>query len=377
MPVMKWHYTKVRRQSMNTRITERGSLFTVTVQKKNLELAGLTEEDFKNPEKCANHIINLIEKDSERKACAAVCISAEGLFHIHVAIVCPTTTIKKIATITYNSHTEIVHSKNKLLKYMKKEPPYDEKGEQVLYTKNLEILEKATGGKRTDLGKIPEYLDQGLTPDQIFELDFSLRRYEKMIVSEYMARKYRQCPIIRDIKVTWIFGKAGTGKTLLAITQAYEKYEESDVYKVNDYQNGGFDYYRGEACLILDEFRGIDYKVLLSLLDKYRGQIHCRFSNVYALFTEVYITTIYSPEEVYEFMVDDRNKSIDSYAQLIRRINAVTYTYISGNDYKTLSISSKEYKNRADIEQKVMQQDFISVDDADITLADIFPDAIN
>ena len=75
----------------------------------------------------------------------------------------------------------------------------------------------------------------------------------------------------------------------------------------------------------MDEFRGnIPYAQLLSMFDVYsRNQQHCRYQNVYNLWTSVVICSIYPPENVYSFMVDDTQKSVDSIQQLLRRLKLI------------------------------------------------------
>ena len=45
-------------------------------------------------------------------------------------------------------------------------------------------------------------------------------------------------------------------------------------------------------------------------------------------------------------MVDECNIHTDGFKQLIRRITTVVYHYKNGNEYKTVSVSGAEYKNK-------------------------------
>ena len=97
--------------------------------------------------------------------------------------------------------------------------------------------------------------------------------------------------------------------------------EPESVYLMNDYSGGGLDLYQGEKILFMDEFRGqVRYSTLLNMLDGYRTQVHCRYNNVYALWTEVHITSVLPPEMVYNRMVTE-NKEVDTIQQLLRRLN--------------------------------------------------------
>ena len=56
----------------------------VTVQITNMEKAGLTKEEYTNPELLASFLINRWEESGKgRKAGVAVCVSEHGLYHAH------------------------------------------------------------------------------------------------------------------------------------------------------------------------------------------------------------------------------------------------------------------------------------------------------
>ena len=296
----------------------------MTIQEKNMIKAGLSKEQYTNPEMVADVFIKLWENSGKGRCSAvAVCISAQGLYHMHMACYGNTTTLKKVSDVLFQSHVEPVKGKSQLLQYLTKEGKYAEKGEKVLYTKNLEVIED-NQGKRSDLDVIEEMLNNGATPEEIFETSFRYRKYEKMIKADYLARRIKETPLVKDMWNEYHWGRSGSGKTYTYI-KLCEKYPD-EVYLCNDYANsgasgGGFDFYSSNPAkiVILDEFRGnIPYAQLLSLLDVYsRNQQHCRYQNVYNLWTSVVICSIYPPEKVYSFMVDDTQKSIDSIQQLL------------------------------------------------------------
>lgn len=207
------------------------------------------------------------------------------------------------------------------------------------FLENIEDVQ----GKRNDLEEIEELLNNGATPEEIFETSFRYRKYEKMIKADYLARRIKETPLVKDMWNEYHWGRSGSGKTYTYI-KLCEKYPD-EVYLCNDYANsgtsgGGFDFYSSNPAriVILDEFRGnIPYAQLLSMLDVYsRNQQHCRYQNVYNLWTSVVICSIYPPEKVYSFMVDDTQKSVDSIQQLLRRLKVIVYHYINkeGLEYK-------------------------------------------
>lgn len=116
--------------------------------------------------------------------------------------------------------------------------------------------------------------------------------------------------------------------------------------------------------IVLDEFRGnMPYNTLLSMLDKYsRNQQHCRYANTYALWTSVYICTVYPPEQVYEFMVGESSQTTDTFQQLMRRLNKIVYHYKNAaGEYKTFEMLPSEYKNANDMKMKAMQSEHLAL----------------
>lgn len=96
----------------------------------------------------------------------------------------------------------------------------------------------------------------------------------------------------------------------------------------------------------MDEFRGqMWFALLLTLLQGYRVQIPCRYSNSYALWNEVHITSVLPPERVYQSMVLESNRGFDTIDQLLRRISSVAYHYKDGNENRKFEVPTSEYLN--------------------------------
>ena len=347
----------------------RGRCWVVTFQIANMEKSGLSKEEYENPEYLTEYICDLWENSGKgRKAGVAVCVSLKGLYHAHIACYGNTTTLKRVSDIFFQAHTEPqLGGKEELSAYLLKEGKYAEKGEQVLCYKGLENIEDVQG-KRNDLEEIEELLNNGATPEEIFETAFRYRKYEKMIKADFLARRIKETPLVKDMRNEYHWGRSGSGKTYTYI-KLCEKYPD-EVYLCNDYANsgasgGGFDFYSSNPAkiVILDEFRGnIPYAQLLSLLDVYsRNQQHCRYQNVYNLWTSVVICSIYPPEKVYSFMVDDTQKSVDSIQQLLRRLNVIVYHYINKDGkYRTFRMPAKDYVNASDMIKQAMDYEKIA-----------------
>lgn len=345
----------------------KGRCWIGTIHISNMEKAGLTKEQYENPEYLAEHFVNLWENSgSGRKAGIAVCVSNNGCYHAHIACYGNTTTLKKVSDILFQSHIEPqLGGKEQLKGYLLKEGEYAEKGEMVLYTKNIEAVQDVQG-KRNDLDEIEEMLNNGATPKEIFQVSLRFRKYEKMIKAEYLERKINSIPLVKDMWNEYHFGASGSGKTYTYI-KLCEKNSPEEVYLCNDYANsasssGGFDFYSDNPAkiLVLDEFRGnIPYNQLLSMLDVYsRNQQHCRYQNTYCLWTSVIICSIYPPEEVYEFMVNEGNRKIDTLRQFLRRLNLIVYHYInSDGEYKTFKMPANQYTSSFEMIEKARQRE--------------------
>ena len=321
-------------------------------------------EQYENPQFLAEYLTNLWEESGKDRTCAvAVCISEKGLYHAHMALYTDnSTTLANVSRILFDSHIEPqLGGKAELTGYIEKTGKYAEKGEQVLFTKGLEAIQDRQG-QRNDLAEIEALLQDGLKPEEIFAHSFRYRKYEKMIKADYLARRIKETPLKKDMWNEYHVGESGTGKTYTYI-QLCEEHSADEVYLCNDYSNagssgGGFDFYTNSPAkiIVLDEFRGgMPFNQLLSMLDVYsRNQQHCRFQNTYCLWTSVIICSIYPPEKVYAFMVDDTEQDTDSIRQLLRRLNVIVYHYIENGEYKTFSIPADEYISYEDLKQRAL-----------------------
>ena len=288
--------------------------------------------------------------DNPQRTCAvAFCVSAEGLPHCH-AVFEDTKTMRFTAVqkLFPGMHIEVTKgNKDQAEDYINKRGKWQEKGENVLCVVRHGDI-KGCQGQRRDFEIIDDLINQGLTPNEILEKSFSYRRYETMIKRAFFDKRMRETPILRDVKTFFHFGESGSGKTYMYV-QLCEKYGADNVYLLTDYGKGGFDNYNGQPILCMDEFRGqIPFSQLMNLLDGYRVQIPCRYSNGYALWIEVHIFTVLPPEMIYKTMVEE-NRGIDTYEQLRRRIDFVVYHYRENGEYKTFELPMEKYTNYEDL----------------------------
>lgn len=314
------------------------------------------EEDFGSmteQEVCQWFCENWVQGKETRQAICCFCVSEGGYRHVHTVFSSDSafrwSAVKK--AIPINGDIQATRgTKEQALAYIRKEGEYAEKGEQVLCEYSIGEV-KSNQGARNDLERIGAYIQQGMTPNEIMQLDIKYRRHDKIIRDAYFAKRSAETPFLRDVVVEWHVGESGSGKTYFAQTLV-DTEGEDNVYIVSDYENGGFDRYNGEPILFLDEFRGqIRYSTLLSMLQGYKQQFHARYANILGLWKRVIITSVLPPEDVYKNMVSE-NRDKDTAKQLYRRISKVVYHYKDGEEYKTYEQSITEYKDYASLREK-------------------------
>lgn len=317
-----------------------------------------------------------VKDNPQRKGWWGYCISKEGMPHIHMVLegsgTMRFTTVKKAYPTAHLEPTK--GSKKQVLAYIKKEPPFDEKGEQVICFTSVGNIE---GSKRFALANtndtlqaIEQLIEDGLSPNAIMAEDIRLREKESLIRKAYFAKRYKETPPQRDVKVIWHCGDSGTGKSY-AYIKLCEQFGDDNVYFFSDYANrgvGGFDGYCGEPYLFMDELKrdSLPFELLLTIMQGYRSQIHCRFANCYALWNEVHITSIFSPEDIYSGMVGRDTQDKDTIKQLLRRISLYVYHYEKDGEYKTFELSRDQYVNYTDLRMKATGSDFLECENEDV-----------
>lgn len=340
----------------------RGRAWIAVIHVQNMISMGLSEEKYKNNEYLADYLTYLWNESGKgRTSAVAICLSEDGCFHAHMALYGNTTTLGNVSKILKNSHVEPqLGGKAQLQAYLLKQGKYAEKGEKILFVKDIDKVQDVPG-RRNDLEVIEEMLVKGSTPQEILDTNFQFYKYEKMILHAYTDQRIKEAPVNQDVYVEYHLGESGTGKTYF-YQQLCERTGVENIYLLTDYDNnasGGLDSYMkmgAPPILFMDEYKGfgISYGKLLVMLNGYtRMQTHSRYSNSYNLWKEVYITSVYPPEALYQNMIAHEYQDIDSYTQLIRRINKIVYHYIENGEYKTYSIDSKDYTNYEDLRQQV------------------------
>lgn len=123
----------------------------------------------------------------------------------------------------------------------------------------------------------------------------------------------------RQVKVIWIYGASGVGKTRMARAYA-EKLGQS--YYITGSSRDLFQGYKGEHTMIIDELRpnAIPYQDLLRIMDPYGEQVMApsRYVDKALACDVIIVTTPYDPSAFY--LANFSHEMPDGVDQLIRRI---------------------------------------------------------
>lgn len=151
-------------------------------------------------------------------------------------------------------------------------------------------------GKRTDWDDVKELATAGTTKRDIILAHPNLAPCYKGIEVLCQAVKGSP-PLERAVRVWFLYGQTGVGKTHRARTRFPEAYVVTGKYS----EGKSFDMYDNESALILDEWRWDEWSLTLmdGMLDKWRYQLQCRYYNKYAWWTDVVICSNQTPDECY------------------------------------------------------------------------------
>ena len=169
-------------------------------------------------------------------------------------------------------------------------------------------------------------------------------KWRIIIRKAFFAKRLKDTPPLREIRVIWHIGASGSGKSF-TYSGLCKEHGEEEIFFASDYSNNCtalFDGYEGQRILFLDEIKtdSFKYGLLLQIFQGYKAQIHSRYNNVYSLWTEIHATSIFTPDELYDSMVALSSRSIDSKTQLLRRITDYVYHYKNGD---ALNNTSEKY----------------------------------
>lgn len=164
-------------------------------------------------------------------------------------------------------------------------------------------------GKRTDIERIRDQVNQGLGLEEIVETATSYQSIRTAeVLLKYKEKKRNFKPLVK-----WYYGSTGTGKT----RTAYEENEGKRIYTAMDTAKW-FDGYDAHEVLIIDDMRRdfIKFHNLLKLLDRYEFRVETKGGTRQMLAKTIIITSPHSPEQLWSNHEEDIQ-------QLLRRIDEV------------------------------------------------------
>lgn len=181
---------------------------------------------------------------------------------------------------------------------------------------------KASGsGAVGDRMLLADAVDSGMDLQEI-ALDERLRLLltpsNRGFVEQIWAAKNskRWSSVQRDVKVTYVWGETGVGKTRFV----RESVPSKELYSALLSSRDPFGMYQFQPTLLLDEFRGdCSISYLLQLLDRYPVQLDRRYQNLWAAWSRVFICSNWPPESLY------RDASPADRAALRRRISKIIH----------------------------------------------------
>lgn len=163
----------------------------------------------------------------------------------------------------------------------------EDKTYQGVRIQNGDIELEDNKGKRTDLQNIADEILAGASEEDVlikYPQSAHCMAYIRKLRETYIKKTYGE-KLRDDLRVTYIYGSSGSGKT----RSIYDTYKFSEVYRVTDYEHP-FDNYNYEPVIVFDEFNSqIKIELILTLLDIYPVQLPCRYNNKWACYTQVYI----------------------------------------------------------------------------------------
>lgn len=274
----------------------------------------------------------------------AYCMTTDGLQHVHAVLETGRTmrfsAVKKVFPAMHVEPTK--GGKKDVEDYINKTGKFEDKNEAVICTRSYGCIQ-ARQGKRSDLDRIRELIEDGYTPEEVFEDDIRHRRYESIVNKEFYMKRLKETPPEKEMRVYYHIGEPGSGKSHVQI-DLKELYGRESVYVLTDYKNG-FDGYNGEPVLFMDEFKGqMPFGLLLSVLDRYPNDIPARYANKRALWTEVHITSVLPPDVLYGNMAEDLGR-YDVIEQLMRRLKSIIYHERRDGAYLFYEMAAKDYSD--------------------------------
>ena len=197
-------------------------------------------------------------------------------------------------------------------------------------------------GKRNDIAKVKELVEQGYSTQEIIDeyphLSFQIDKIDNLI-SRYMQKKFSK--VHRNVEVTYIFGKSRSGKTSYVYNSC-----DYNLFKVSNYDTWPFDGYEYEPTILFDEYHGqFSIGEILQYLDGYPLIFNVKNGRRQACFTKAFFTSNVPLEDLYINNCPN-NETLNAFHNRISHVidwydEHTQFYYDSYEDYKN-RLYSKE-----------------------------------
>lgn len=194
-------------------------------------------------------------------------------------------------------------------------------------------------GKRSDMSELYQMIMDNMTNAEILAVNqdyiLAIDKLDK-VRTTILTERYK-ATVRLDLKVTYIYGATGTGKTRGVL----EENGYANVFRITDYIHP-FDGYACQPVICFDEFRSsLPLKQMLLYCDIYPIELPSRYANKFACYKRVYIVSNWELERQYAEM---QREDEESWKAFLRRIHKVIYYDPTGE--KTEWNTVEEYLNR-------------------------------
>ncbi|MBQ8207036.1 MAG: hypothetical protein IJZ77_06190, partial [Bacilli bacterium] len=192
----------------------------------------------------------------------------------------------------------------------------------------FEVGKFAEEGARSDIKEFLELVKAGTDRNELSRLYPSLlmkevNKLDALYSIQFDKYKY-EC---RDVKVTYIYGESGIGKS----SMMRRKLGTKEAFWVHNYDNSMFTHYNYQDSLVFDEFTD---KLPIGTLNMYLNvePIELRGLNCvkYGAYHNVYFISNYSPKELYAEIQRERP---DIFKTFYRRLNTIIRIDKEGNEH--------------------------------------------
>lgn len=172
-----------------------------------------------------------------------------------------------------------------------------------------------------------EQLERGRTMWDIVKEKPHMARYVSAIERLQSQNAVNQMEAWREMKVHYITGPAGCGKTSVVI----KKHGFENVYRITNKKHP-FDEYRGEPVIVFEEFRSsFMFDQMLAWIEGHGVMLPCRYNNKPMMATTIYIIT---NQQFWEQYPNKQNH--DDWGAWLRRFTNIIQ--VDGNEWNKYTV---------------------------------------